>query len=363
MTQSTSYDLSTVNLYPLKKAIFYCLAIPFVGGVIISFFINLEILQQGEYREFISTTLLSTVFWTVLMNGNVFIDKSINKRWSWIRQPAKRFLYGMIALICYTVFSSYLILVVYLEFFLNLNVHEVMADKGWAYMFSLPVLMTFFIAFIMHGRSFLLSWRQTAIDLERLKNKNLVSQYESLKNQVNPHFLFNTLNAMLSLVHSDQDKAADFIRKFADVYHYVLEHQFDEAVTLNTELKYVKSFLYLNTIRFRQNLHVDIIGEHNVSSDSLIPPLALQMLLENAFKHNEISKENQLIITISIDSKHVCVSHNTNPVVSKEKTSGVGLNNISSRYDFLTGEKIKVEDGDGQFSVRLPILKVKRNVA
>jgi len=362
MTQSTSYDLSAVSLYPLNKALVYCLAIPFVGGVIISFFINFEVLQQGEYREFVSTAILSTVFWTVLMNGNRFLAKSIDNQWSWIRQPAKRFLYGMVALTIYTVLSSYLILVVYLEFFLNLDAHQVMSDKGWAYMFSLPVLITFFIAFIMHGRSFLISWRQTAIDLERLKNKNLLSQYESLKNQINPHFLFNTLNALLSLVYSDQDKAADFIRKFADVYHYVLEHQFDEAIALTTELKYVKSFLYLNTIRFGNNLQVNIIGEKNIKSDCLIPPLALQMLLENAFKHNEISSQNQLKINISIDSTHVCVNHNKNPIVPEEKNSGVGLNNISARYDFLTSEKIKVEDCNGQFAVSLPLLKQKRNV-
>ncbi|MEQ6121261.1 sensor histidine kinase [Reichenbachiella sp. MALMAid0571] len=361
MTQSTSYDLSTVNSCSFKKILFYWVAIPLIGGLIISIFLNLEGLKQGDYRQFATTTVLSTVFWTVLMNGNRFIEKLLDKRWTWIGQPGKRFVIGMLALAVFTVLASCFILLIYLEVYLNLDFKEVMSKKGWAYMLSLPVSVTFFIAFVMHGRSFLISWRQTAIDLERMKNKNLISQYESLKNQVNPHFLFNTLNALLSLVYSDQDKAADFIRKFADVYHYVLEHQFDEVVTLSTELKYVKSFLHLNIIRFGDNLYVDIRGEENINSDFLIPPLALQMLLENAFKHNEVSKRNQLIITISIDSENIIVSHNKNPMVSEEKSSGVGLNNISARYDFLTGKKIRVVNTDEQFEVSLPIIKIKRN--
>lgn len=358
MAQSTSYGLSLV-MHVVKKNIFDWLIIPFIGGLVIALFLCFDSLLLGNYEPIISTTILSAVFWTVLSNGNKFLAELIDLKWAWLQEPEKRFVIGMVVLMIYTVLASCAILVVHTEMVLGLNFYDELQDQGWLNMLSLPVLVTLFVALIIHGRNFLISWRQAAIDLERFKNKNLISQYESLKNQVNPHFLFNTLNALMSLVHSDQKKAVDFIRKFADVFRYVLDHQFDQVVQLSTELKFVKSFIYLNKTRFGNNLHVHIVGMENVSYDFVIPPLTLQMLLENALKHNVVSNEENLTINIVIGNNQIVFSNNLNPMPSEEDSSGVGLNNIHSRYNFLTEKKIKVIKSDEKFEVRLPQLKSK----
>ncbi|MEQ9290275.1 MAG: sensor histidine kinase [Cyclobacteriaceae bacterium] len=358
MAQSTSYGLSLV-MRVVKKNIFDWLIIPFIGGLVIALFLSFDSLLQGNYDLLISTTILSAIFWTVLSNGNKFLAELIDLKWAWLQEPEKRFAIGMVVLMIYTVLASCAILVVHIEIVLGLNFYDELQEQGWLNMLSLPVLITLFVALIIHGRNFLISWRQAAIDLERFKNKNLISQYESLKNQVNPHFLFNTLNALMSLVHSDQKKAVDFIRKFADVFRYVLDHQFDQVVQLSTELKFVKSFIYLNKTRFGNNLHVHIVGMENVSYDYVIPPLTLQMLLENALKHNVVSNEENLTINIVIGNNQIVFSNNLNPKPSEEDSSGVGLNNIHSRYNFLTEKKIQVLKSDEKFEVRLPQLKSK----
>lgn len=356
MAQSTSYGLSLV-IHTIKKNIFDWLIIPLIGGLVIAIFLCFDSLRLGNYGPVISTTILSAIFWTVLSNGNKFLADLIDLKWGWLQQPEKRFAIGMIVLMIYTVLASCAILVVHTEIVLGLNFYDVLQDQGWLNMLSLPVLITLFVALIIHGRNFLISWRQAAIDLERLKNKNLISQYESLKNQVNPHFLFNTLNALMSLVYSDQQKAVDFIRKFADVFRYALDHQFDQVVQLTTELKFIKSFIYLNKTRFGNNLHVHIVGMENVSLDHVIPPLTLQMLLENALKHNVVSNEENLTINIVIGNNQIVFSNNLNPKPSEGDSSGVGLNNIHSRYTFLTDNKIRVIKSDEKYEVRLPQLK------
>ncbi|MFT7033533.1 MAG: two-component system LytT family sensor kinase [Cyclobacteriaceae bacterium] len=343
----------------IKKYTLSVIVIPLIGGFFISVFFCLECFTKGDYSDIIENTLLSATFWSVLANGNTYMSKELDKRWVWIRQPVKRFLIGTLALFAYTIVASIIILFVYMEFVRGIDFINGMSRYGWLRAIVPGLLITIFMTIFMHGKGFLFAWRQAAIDVEQLKNKNLSSKYESLKNQVNPHFLFNSLNALSSLVYSNQDGAVEFIRKLADVYRYVLDHQFDEVVELETELKFVDSFIYLNKIRFGESFNVSIEGRKYVSIHDRVPPVAIQMLLENAFKHNVVSKDQKLHVEIVLDSGFVVVSNNINRKISTESPSGVGLNNIRSRYGFLTDVAIEVYQEMGKFVVKMPILKMK----
>ncbi|MEQ9413384.1 MAG: histidine kinase, partial [Cyclobacteriaceae bacterium] len=216
------------------------------------------------------------------------------------------------------------------------------------------LIVTFIISLFMHGRGFLQSWKLAEIEAEKAKQESIKANYESLKNQVNPHFLFNSLNALTSLVYEDQDKAAKFIKQLSEVYRYVLDSRNKEVVTLDEELSFMNSYLFLQQIRFGDKLKIE---NELKSMKGNVPPLALQMLVENAIKHNEVSQEQPLIIKLHSDGSNLFVSNNLQ-LKSKQinESVGVGLDNITKRYEFLSDRPVVIEKDEKNFVVKLPIL-------
>lgn len=332
--------------------------IPGIGGMT---FAIIEHLASDEMhgQTFLQSLLVSSTFWSVLANGNGIIVDWLDKRWTWLESPVRRVIIGVSALLIYTVIASLFILYAYIEWVLDYSFYKVIESQGVMAMLSLPIGITVFIALFQHGQGFLLEWRQAAIDVERLKNENLKSKFETLKTQVNPHFLFNSLNALTSLVYADQSKAVEFIQKLSQVYRYVLDHQNDEVVPLQTEVDFLKSFVYLNTIRFGDNFEVTYVNMDDFKSSETIPPVTLQMLIENCIKHNEISKKNQLKISVERKNGEVVVTNNINPITSaKQDSSGLGLSNIISRYEMLSDKKVEVRESADTFEVVVPILSL-----
>ena len=189
---------------------------------------------------------------------------------------------------------------------------------------------------------------------EQMKREQLALQYETLKSQVNPHFLFNSLNAVTSLISTDPDKAIQFVKKLSEVFRYVLEQKDNELTTLDAELDFLDSYIFLQKIRFGENLKVNIdVQERN----RYIIPLSLQMLIENAIKHNVVSKEFPLTIQISSkNGNYLVVSNNLRkkPVMG---SSNLGLENIRSRYGFFTANFVVVTETENEFRVEIPLLE------
>lgn len=329
--------------------------VPVGGGFLIGFLMCGDCFSRNDYEDFWASSIISASFWLVLSQGNTFLSNQVDKYVTWLESPVKRLIIGAVVLMIYTILASSVILYVYIEHYFGVDFYTNMVHN-WRGNLIIPISITIFITIILHGREFLLSWRQTAINFEKLKSENIATQYESLKNQVNPHFLFNSLNALSSLVYSDQDKAVDFIRKLSEVYRYVLDHQMDEVVSLKEELEFVESFIYLNKIRFGENLKVNL-GDFDAKLNHMIPPLAIQMLLENSFKHNVVSNANNLQIEIALEEDYVVVQNNLNPKKVAEHSSGLGLNNIKSRFSFLTKKPVEIIEGEDSFKVRIPLLK------
>ena len=339
----------------LKSILIHWVLVPVFGGLLISYFTCNNCFVSGNYKSYFANAVMCAVFWLVLSHGNSFFSDQVNKYVTWIEAPLKRFLIGIVVLLIYTSISSFVVLYFFIGYVYELDFYQIIITN-WQDSLKIPLSITIFIAITLHGREFLMSWRQTAINLEKVKSENIASQYESLKNQVNPHFLFNSLNALSSLVYSDQDKAVDFIRKLSEVYRYVLDHQMDEVVTLKEEMEFVESFIFLNKIRFGENLKVQI-GEFSDLYNQMIPPLAVQMLLENCFKHNVVSKANQLQIEIISEGEFIVVKNNLNPKKVAEHSSGLGLNNIKSRFSYLTKMPVEIIGNKDSFTVKIPLLK------
>jgi LytS/YehU family sensor histidine kinase len=206
----------------------------------------------------------------------------------------------------------------------------------------------------MHGREFLLQWKQSAVEAERYQKQSMEATYENLKSQVNPHFLFNSLNALTNLVYEDQDKAAKFIKQLSEVYRYVLDTRDKEVVDLSEELKFLEAYVYLQQIRFGEKLSVNLKVD---SVQSMVAPLAIQMLFENAIKHNEISEENPLTISIYAKDNFIVIENNLQPKsLIGQASSGLGLENIKKRYEFLTEKPVDIIKDDSLFQVKLPLI-------
>jgi len=191
---------------------------------------------------------------------------------------------------------------------------------------------------------------------QQLQKENLRSQYESLKNQVNPHFLFNSLNVLTSLIRLDPDLAEKFAEQMAKVYRYILEHREEDLVSLRSEIDFISSYTFLLEIRFMDKVKVNIrIPETKM--DLNVPPLAVQLLIENAVKHNTFSRKQPLVIEIFVDhDDYLNVRNNLQVREMKIASTGVGLVNITSRIRNLTGKPTFFGVQENQFVARIPLL-------
>lgn len=207
------------------------------------------------------------------------------------------------------------------------------------------------------GKFILNRWRQSLFEVERFKKENLQVRLETLRAQINPHFLFNSLNTLSSLIHEDADRASHFLRRISQVYRHVLEIRDRETVSLREEWQLLEAYKDLIETRFENRVNFTFsIPEYIL--DKQLPPLCLQLLIENALKHNKVSLNQPLHIEILYlpKNKSVLVRNNFQPKETLEESTNVGLKNIQSRYAALTKRVVKIEKTESEFSVELPLL-------
>jgi hypothetical protein len=299
-------------------------------------------------KEFWIIASFTSLLWILLWKGNAYLAQFISTKIPWLQFPVKRFVISVVSTFGYTYLAIYLAAQAY-KLFLGYDFGKYVLTSPFS------IVITLIISLFLHGRAFLWHWRQSAIDAERLQKENMAARYESLKNQVDPHFLFNSLNVLTNLVYEDQDKAARFIKQLSEVYRYVLDSRDKEVVPLEEEQRFLESYLFLQQIRFGDKLQLTIRLN---GVKSMVAPLVLQMLVENAIKHNIVSEENPLVITVHSDGQYIFVENSfQKKAVLREESPGVGLENIRRRYEFLSDRKVEVIQ-DTNFIVKLPVIPV-----
>jgi hypothetical protein len=336
---------SKQSIWNEAKFIFFAV----LAIVIQSYFLCISC--RSSLYKYSMVTTFCLCMWLFLWRGNSLLTRYINTKISWLEFPVWRFIIGVIATVGYTAGIIFLTI----EFFdrvLNFNFGSSAVPTIYY-----SVLFTVIISLFLHGREFFFNWRKLELDAAKLRNENLSSRYESLKSQVDPHFLFNSLNVLTNLVYEDADKSAKFIKQLSEVYRYVLDTRSKELVSVEEELKFVNAYLYLQQIRFGDKL---IIENRLNGVKGVVPPLALQMLAENAIKHNIISEENPLKIKLyKVDESIVIENNLQRKSMSDEISPGIGLDNIRKRYEFLSQKNIQVTDTGDTFKVAVPLLEVK----
>lgn len=197
--------------------------------------------------------------------------------------------------------------------------------------------------------------RRVLLENEQLRSENLVNQYEALKSQLNPHMLFNSLNTLYSLIRESPEKAQNYLQELSRVMRYTLHDNLSHTVSLNEEMSFVRSYIYLLQMRYEDNLNFDIDLPQELMRRQ-VPPMAVQMLVENAVKHNEISNRNPLTIRIHAEGNALCVSNRIQPKLTDSSSTCIGLANLSKRYRLLFGQDITIEENEKDFKVTLPLI-------
>lgn len=232
-------------------------------------------------------------------------------------------------------------------------------DEDLRWKLVILILVTAFVYNVIY--TMLFSYKQFAvaqIETVQSERRQLELQFEALKSQLSPHYLFNSLNTISSLIYNDPQTAEQFIRRLALTYQYILSTQHKKYVMLLDEIEFVQSYYYLLRIRFQQSLTLEINLPNSIMN-SPIPPLTLQLLVENAVKHNTINPDKPLFIYISaLDNTQLKVTNTKNESEQTSASFRIGLENIRKRYQFFTDKKIEVRDEE-KFSVSLPIIKLK----
>jgi two-component system, LytTR family, sensor kinase len=200
--------------------------------------------------------------------------------------------------------------------------------------------------------------RDVETKAQRLEKENAQAQLAALKNQVNPHFLFNSLSILSSLVQLDPDLSEKFIDQLSRAYRYILEQKDNERILLKTELDFIQSYTFLLKIRFDEKFDLQLNVPHDLRTRFSVAPLTLQLLVENAVKHNRMSAREPLTVTVLVEGDCLVVS---NPIQLRPQaelsSTGVGLENIINRYALLTDRPVWIGEQDGAFVVKIPLLQ------
>ena len=196
--------------------------------------------------------------------------------------------------------------------------------------------------------------QEVVIENQQLQAENILNQYEALKNQLNPHMLFNSLNTLRSLVREDQDKAQEYIQELSRVLRYTLQGNDSKSVCVKDEIEFVSAYIFLLKMRFEDNLSFDICID-NKYANYYLPPMAVQMLIENAVKHNEISDRHPLNIRIYTEGEELIVTNPVQPKLTVTTGTGIGLANLAKRYYLLYKREIQISENE-QFTIRIPLI-------
>ena len=320
-----------------------------------TFFSDEKTLESFGYNLVISAMY---AFGLGLSNG--FLNDFLNKKLSWTEQTRLRTILGIVL----TVIVNFI--VVYGCNYINFVLIQGKSQENFL-SGKLNFLNWFFINFALliasigHAKGFMKAWKNSTkkeVVEQKLIAKSANAQFESLKNQLDPHFLFNSLNVLDSLIEENPKQAQQFTNSMSKIYRYVLEQKDKELVSVEEELDFAKTYCELLKTRFEDA----VTFEFNISDEDkkgFVVPLSLQLLLENSIKHNFATSSKPLNIKIFVENQNLIIENNLQTRELPNKSTGVGLANIVSRYNLLTNRNVFVEKSEDFFRVKLPILKEK----
>ncbi len=336
-----------------KRQIFLTLLIAIVIAISTFLLTAINAERDNQYNLTVAWALLSGI---VVYFFNVIWNKLLNRLLSWKKHPGLRFIVHMLT---GTILSLLIISCVFQLLKNTFTEAPAQFDQLLtANIFGLALLIPLYASFF--GYKFLHAWRKADLESEQLQKENTRSQMISLRNHLDPHFLFNNLNTLSSLMDIDVDLSKKYLDKFAEVYRTILRTEHSDLTTVQEEMDMVNAYIYLTNIRFKDAVffNIDICES---CMEKAIPPLTIQMLIENVLKHNIASKSKPLHINISTATEDTLIISNElqKKHIDPGTVSGTGLENIKSRYRFFTNQEVLVNESKDTFEVRVPLMEIE----
>ena len=320
--------------------------------IIAAVFITLEQIDAAASLYITAGWIIAVV--GLIFLGNKLITYLLDKKLPWLEYGNKRF-YSQLSLDI--VLSLIIINLSYLIFKFLLteeapDMGQITVMNAFGFIILLPTIS------INFGIQFLKNWKNAQLVSEEFQKESIKAELEALKNHLDPHFLFNNLNILSSLISKDQKLSQSYLEKFAEVYRIILQSSSEELVALHEELDFISAYMYLMEIRFEDTiqLEIDIKPENK---QYYLPPLTLQMLIENAIKHNVITEIRPLKMKIECRDNYLVIKNKLQPKkVESKNSSKSGLKNIERRYSYFTDQKVQVIQNPESFIVKVPLIDI-----
>ncbi len=332
---------------------FRLILIPFFGIAIplVTRMINGHNFSNWQIKlSFLYTILIALIIW----EGNRFLLFSLRTYFDWISKPLRKIAVLILSVIFYTVPVSVLLLVGWYKIFSSEPVN-------WDIVTESSLIILIAVIFITHVYETIFLVKESENEMirsEQLERARAEAELEALKNQIDPHFIFNSLNTLSHLIDNNPGKAKQFNDNLADVYRYILQNKARDLVLLREELQFLENYFLLLRIRFEKAVELQVNIHEETLDQYLIPPISLQILAENAIKHNEFSEASPLLIKIEMINDELVIHNRVQRKVLRKASSKIGLQNLSERYKLTTNKEIVVKDEEQDFTVSLPILKI-----
>ena len=329
----------------------------FIGGIIflITFLIRfvsvgMEVFSPKLYVYFAYCMFYSVVLYAV----NVVLYAQLDKIFKYDMYSAKRLVIGFISSFIVTLCTVFL---------LRLFIRIVIEGKSFDSFLSNETpddyvgssIITFVVLLAIHLLSFYKAVQEKRVKEQKIIAGTASAKFESLKNQLDPHFLFNSLNVLSSLIEENPDNAQKFTTSLSKIYRYVLEQKDKELVSVEEELAFAKTYMNLLKMRFENSLFYEL-PETVPNPEAKVVPLSLQLLLENTVKHNVVSEQRPLNIRIFMEGDYLAIQNDYQKKEVLQERKGVGLQNIINRYGIITNRKVLIEQNEQTFTVKIPVL-------
>ncbi|WP_091166843.1 histidine kinase [Flavobacterium sinopsychrotolerans] len=334
----------------LLKALFIGVVIFLVSLLIEFISVGNEVFSPRLYVHFLYCMLYSVALYLVNAALFVFLDKVFKDN----IYAVKRIIIGFVGSFLISLFTIFL-----LRIFLNVIVEkksmtDFLANETPSNYIESSII-TFIILLGVHALHFYKAYNENKVKEQKIIAGTANAKFESLKNQIDPHFLFNSLNVLSSLIEENPDNAQRFTTSLSKIYRYVLEQKDKELVSVEEELAFAKTYMNLLKMRFENSLFYEM-PTTAISAEAKVVPLSLQLLLENTVKHNVVSEQRPLHIRIFVEGDYLAVQNDYQKKEFLQDRQGVGLQNIVNRYGIISNRKVLIAQNEQTFTVKIPIL-------
>ncbi|MBW3524268.1 2TM domain-containing protein [Chryseobacterium sp. NKUCC03_KSP] len=346
----------------MKRKDFIILFWVSLATTLIFFFLSTE---EKDLENFSLTLFISAMYSFLIGTGNGLINSFLNKKVPWSEATTKRAILSIVSILITNFILVYFCNYINFVVIQKVTTTEAFFSGKYNFINWFMVNVALLISAFLHAKSFMEELKRSSkkeVVEQKLIAKSANAQFESLKNQLDPHFLFNSLNVLSSLIDENPSQAQKFTSSMSKIYRYVLEQKDKELVTIEDEIEFAKTYCGLLKTRFEDSVNFIF----DVKEDDLrrfVVPLSLQLLLENCIKHNLATSSKPLLIRIFTEGDTLCIENNLQIREQIKESAGIGLANIVQRYSLLTKKNVFIERSEDHFKVKLPILSEKPNTA